>query len=467
MKLLHNKTINSAIWYTISSVLAKGISLLLTPVFTRILTKSEFGYYSSFVSWQNILVTVFSLELASTVLRARFDYDNKSFKDYVFSVSAFGIGFSVIAASISGLIVYLTGSNVLGIDNKYLVSLGLVIVFSPMIQIFQAEQRAEVKYKLSSAATLAFSLMSFLVPLVMTRLMDNKLDALIDGIAINAIIWGVILFLYYVVKSSKKIKKEYIKYALIISLPIIPHIVSANIMGNSDKLMINSMSGPEYAALYGVVYTCAMAVTLLRNALNNAWIPWFYKKMGEEEYKTIRGISDKYIIFFSLGTLLVCLFGPELVQILGGKAYSEAKYLVPIIMLGCYYNFLNLFYVNIEFYQKKTHMISIITIIATVLNLGMNYVGIKMFGYEAAAYTTAICNLLIVVLHYISTRNMNNAEVCNNKLVFLCSGVGVVICIGCRYLYDLDIGRFITIGIVGIVSVYVCLRMVKRIHNED
>ena len=89
-------------------------------------------------------------------------------------------------------------------------ALGLVIVFSPMIQIFQAEQRAEVKYKLSSAATLAFSLMSFLIPLVMTRLMDNKLDALIDGIAINVIIWGVVLFSYYVVKSSRKIKREYI-----------------------------------------------------------------------------------------------------------------------------------------------------------------------------------------------------------------------------------------------------------------
>ena len=105
-KLLRNKTFHSGVWYTISSILAKGISILLTPVFARILTKAEYGYYTSFVSWQNILVTVFSLELASSVLRAKFDYSDKDFKHYIFSVTLFGMIFSAICVTVGGMFIW-------------------------------------------------------------------------------------------------------------------------------------------------------------------------------------------------------------------------------------------------------------------------------------------------------------------------------------------------------------------------
>ena len=57
--LAGNKTLNSAVWYTISSIMAKGITVLLTPFFTRILSVSEYGEYTNFISWQNILVVIF------------------------------------------------------------------------------------------------------------------------------------------------------------------------------------------------------------------------------------------------------------------------------------------------------------------------------------------------------------------------------------------------------------------------
>ena len=320
-KLLRNKTFHSGVWYTISSILAKGISILLTPVFARILTKAEYGYYTSFVSWQNILVTVFSLELASSVLRAKFDYSDKDFKHYIFSVTLFGMIFSAICVTVGGMFIWNKSYLVLGIDSKYIIPLALVIVFSPLIQIFQAEQRAKIQYKLSSIVTLGYGLLSFLLPLALTKVLDNKLDALLCGIVFNSVVWGIAIFSIYLLKSGLTLKQEYIKYALVLSLPIVPHLVSSNIMGNSDKLMINSMCGPEYAALYGVIYTCSLAVTLLRNALNNAWVPWFYKKMTEKKYGVIKKISNQYILWFSLGTLLVCLLGKEIVLIMCVQQY--------------------------------------------------------------------------------------------------------------------------------------------------
>lgn len=452
--ILQNKTLNSAIWYTLSSMLAKGISILLTPIFARILTKAEYGYYTSFVSWQSILVTVFSLELASTVLRAKFDYSEEEFNYYIFSVTIFGVIFSSVCISIGAFGIGGKSIDILGIERKYVIPLGTVIIFSPLIEIFQAEQRAKVRYKLSSFITIGYGVMGLAVPLFLTAICNNKLEALLYGVALNALFCGGIILITNTIKCGRLFKWKYIKYALILAIPIVPHLVSSNIMGNSDKLMINSICGPDYAALYGVIYTCSMAITLLRNALNNAWVPWFYKKMSEEEYNIIRKISNQYIFWFSAGSFIVCLLGKEIVLVMGGEQYLEAAPLVPVIMLGGYYNFLNVFFVNIEFYYKKTFMISLVTVGTTILNIFLNYVCIMRFGYMAAAYTTAFCNFIIVLMHYFVTKKMNNKVICDSKLIFFLSVIGLICCLACIFSYNNVLLR-ITLGILSIFVILI------------
>ena len=412
---------SSAVWYTFSNVLAKAVTLLITPVFSRLLTKAEYGEYTNFVSWQNILITIFSLELGATVLRAKFDREQEgSFNSYVFTIS----WFSVIVTSALGILLMLANmsevfNHILGIDQKYLWMLCLIIIFSPILQIYQAQQRAEVRYKVSSVITITYGVLAFLIPYFLVRRSQGEdLTALISGLSLNTAVWGIGLLIFISTRKRGKIDLSDIRYALVFSLPIVPHLVSSIIMGNSDKIMIKNMCGAEFAAMYGLVYTCALAINLLRNSLNNAWLPWFYGQMNGKNYFAIKNISRSYILFFSCGSLLVCLLGPEIVMILGGEQYRDALMLLPIIMLGCYYNFLNLFYVNIEFYEKKTSMISCVTVCTAVMNLLLNYICIKKFGYSAAAYTTAFCNFCIVAMHYQVTRKMNNAEICDNGLIF-------------------------------------------------
>lgn len=461
---MKNRTVKSAAWYTASNVIAKAITLLITPVFTRLLTKAEYGEYTNFISWQNILITIFSLELSATVLRARFDREtDDSFNSYVFTIS----WFSVAVTLILGGLLYLVNTNawingIIGIDRSFIWMLCAIIVFSPILQIYQAQQRAEVKYKTSSIITIAYGLFSFLIPYFLVRISRSGLISLLFGLAINSTIWGAAILIYLSLRKREKVNLGDIKYALIFSLPIVPHLVSSIIMGNSDKIMIKNMCGPEYAAIYGLVYTCALAINLLRNSLNNAWLPWFYRRMTNENYSSIRRVSKIYIFFFSIGSLLICLLGPEIVWVLGGSKYQEALLLVPIIMLGCYYNFLNLFYVNIEFYAKKTSMISIVTVCTAIMNLVLNYFFISAYGYSAAAYTTAFCNFCIILFHYMVTKKMNNADICDNKLIFALSGISLVAFFLCRLLYNIFILRMMVILFVCVAAVVLLNRFKKQ-----
>ena len=70
----------------------------------------------------------------------------------------------------------------------------------------------------------------------------------------------------------------------------------------------------------------------------------------------------------------------------------------------------NLF-ADFEFYFEKTKSLALATVVGAIMNIILNFIFIKLFGYIAAGYTTLICYMLYTVLHYVFMR-----KICNNKL---------------------------------------------------
>ena len=70
LKLLINKYNNSsqgvkvAFWFLVCSVFQKGISVITTPIFTRLMSTSEYGEFNVFLSWQGIITAIVILTLS-------------------------------------------------------------------------------------------------------------------------------------------------------------------------------------------------------------------------------------------------------------------------------------------------------------------------------------------------------------------------------------------------------------------
>ena len=62
-----SKPVKAALWYTVCNFINKGIALLTTPIFTRILTEEQYGTVSIFQSWFNILIIFTSLNIFLSV----------------------------------------------------------------------------------------------------------------------------------------------------------------------------------------------------------------------------------------------------------------------------------------------------------------------------------------------------------------------------------------------------------------
>ena len=69
------------------------------------------------------------------------------------------------------------------------------------------------------------------------------------------------------------------------------------------------------------------------------------------------------------------------------------------------------FFALFEFYYEKTQYISIATVSGAALNIVLNYIFIKLFGYYAAGYTTLFCYVMFAVYHYYFMR-----KICKEKL---------------------------------------------------
>lgn len=84
-------------WYVVSSVMVKAVSVITTPIFTRILTTDEYGYVSTFATWYSLLLVICSLNLTYSIGRAKIDFPDK-LDDYIGSSQLLSLLVSVIIA---------------------------------------------------------------------------------------------------------------------------------------------------------------------------------------------------------------------------------------------------------------------------------------------------------------------------------------------------------------------------------
>lgn len=450
----------ASLWYLISNIVLKGLGFLTIPIFSRMLSKSEFGYYNNFTAWLSILTIVATLSLNTSLVRARFDFE-KDLNSYVTSNLVLGS-----LAVILFYIVFYFNKNIVekifSLDFRYVNIMFLCILFLPAYNMFQLLQRFEYKYKVVVAITLGVSIGSIVLSLILMKLMENTLTARIIGAQFPFFAVSLLLYIYFLMKS-RKVKTAYWKYSLAICVPYMVHLLAGNALSSVDRVMITNMCGAESTALYGMAYNIAMVVTVLWDSLNSAYSPWLGEQLNSKNYQGIKKYSYGYILFFSACLTGVMLFAPEVLYILGGETYVEAMYVIPPVMLGYFFAFVYSMYVNIEQYEKKTGGMAVATVTAALLNFGLNYLFIQKFGYLAAAYTTLAGYMFLFIFHYFLVRKMGFHIVYNTKFIIGISALISVIALLILVSYQFLLVRYVVLGVYIVAMGILCYKNRREI----
>lgn len=451
------RVIKSGIWYTISNFLVKSIGFITTPIFTRLLTKEEFGLFNNYTSWVSIMTIFVTLNLESTLISARYDFEKK-FDEYILSMLCLSSMSSIFWLLIMNIFPQ-NFSSMLGLNNTYINVMLVYLLFLPAINLYQARERYYFEYKKSVLISILLSISTALLSVVMVCIMSRKLMGRILGAAIPTILIGVVLYLWFLYKG-KKIKVIYWKYALPICLPYIPHLLSLTLLYSMDKVMITRWCGAEQNALYSLAYTCGMIVTLLLTSMNSAYAPWIGEKLAKKDYKDIFRWSKPYINLFFMFSILIMAVSPEILLILGGKAYMGAIYAMPPVTVGCVMKFLYTMFVNVEQFEKKTIGMAIASVTATVINFILNSIFIPKYGFIAAAYTTLFGYFVLLLIHMFLVYKMGLNHVYSYKHIFLILGMEIFVMLFLTIIYQ-SIIRYI------FIIAYLIIIMFLIIKNKD
>lgn len=454
------KALKSSVWYTVSNFLVKSIGFITTPIFTRLLSKEEFGLYNNYTSWLSIITIFVTLNLESTFISARYDYE-KELDTYILSVLSLSTFSAAIWFIVFGIF-HTSLVRVIGLDNAYICIMLIYLVFLPPVHLFQARERYRFGYKMTVFISLLISIGTATLSLILVLVMGNRLLGRIIGAALPTILIGVILYLYFI-KKGKRVSFSYWKYALPVCLPYIPHMLSMTVLNSTDRVMITWWCGEEDTAMYSLAYTCGVLINLFMTSMNNAYSPWLGEQLANGQYKKITQVSKLYMLLFLFLALGIMLVSPEILLVLGGKTYLEAQYVMAPVTMGCVCQFLYTMYVNVEQYKKKTGGMALASALAAFLNLFLNWIFIPKIGYFAAAYTTLLSYFFLLLFHMSLVKRLKLGEIFSYKCVFGVVLLGMVFMVAACFLYEMQTIRYIIILVYMIAGIYVVLRYRKKI----
>lgn len=448
----------AAFWFMVCSFLQKAISILTTPIFTRLMSTEQYGQFTVYTSWMNILLVITTLRLNYSVFNkgmSKYKEDRDVYTctmQYITTILAFAL-----------LIVYLLFHGPINSITELptFIMLGMIaeLISSPAISFWTLKKRYEYHYRDVVIRTFSMAFLNAALGVLAVTLAVEKGYARIQSVILVNLCFGIPIYLYNLKKGHFKFNIEYAKFALLFNLPLLLHFLSIYILDHFDKIMIQKMVGFGAAALYGLTYHVGTLMKIFTSSLNSAIVPWMY---GELEHKSFRKVDN--VVFATTGLVALISLGlsviaPEAIYLFAGPKYHEAIYVVPPIAVGMIFQFIYTMYANVEFYFDLNKAAMYISGVAALLNLVLNFIGIKLFGYVAAAYTTAICYLLMSVGHYLymvfGVKRATGAEPSFNAFrMFTVYGFVAGICILISLLYPYPVIRYSLLAL-GIVIVWI------------
>ena len=457
--------VKASLWFMICSVVQKGISFLVVPIYTRMLTTSEYGTYSVFLSWTNIFYIFATLNMSAGVYNnGMIKYEDRR-DDFTSSVQGLSSVICVLCTII--LIVFHSfWTRVLDMSLCFIILMMIQIFFQGPYNYWMSKNRFEFKYRSIVLVTILLAISVPILSISLMRVMSDRTLGIIIGTVITHSIIGLVILTINCRKGKTIYDKEMWRYCLRFNIPLIPHYLSYIVLGQSDRVMINSFCGAADAGIYSLAYQISLVINIVTTAIDGSFNPWTYQKLKAGDFKSIKKISNYLIGAFAIGVFGLILIAPEVLAFAAPPEYSAAKWVVPPVVCGCFFLFIAGTFMRVEFYHEKNKIIMVASVCAALLNIGLNAIFIPMFGLIAAAYTTLGSYMLFAVFHYFAMR-LTCKENCYHELPYngkmIVSMSLATMCISAFFmaLYDFVLVRYVVLFVIFIFAFLFRKRLVN------
>lgn len=437
----------------IASFINGAMNFITIPIFTRLMTTEEYGLIAQYNAWLNIIMVFATLSLSAGVYQVAMndysdDRDGFTFSALILSNICTCFVFSIILAFSNYF------SLLFRLDKHLLMLMFLYLLFSPAMSMWLARQRYEYKYNKVAVVSIISAVLSQIIALASVVLIQDENLGMVKLFAtqIVMIICSLAIYISIARNAKWKIHASYIRFALLFNLPLLLHYLAQYVLQSTDKIMITNFWGEASTGVYSLATTVANIAMLVWAAMSASLTPYVYSHINTKEYGKIRKVIKLVAIFFAVGCVLVAFIGPEVMYVLGSKKYISGKYLIPPIAATSLLAAIYSFYSSIAFYYHKTIFVPMMTIIAALINVILNYLFIPAYGYVAAAYTTETAYLIYTFLHFLNYRKIVGKEkIYDDNFIWSITLGTTLLCLSAGFLYECYIIRYIIVFCIIIV----------------
>ncbi|MBQ8472109.1 MAG: oligosaccharide flippase family protein [Bacilli bacterium] len=369
------------------------VSFLLLPLYTSLLSTSEYGSYDLLNTISIFLIPCVTLLMEEGMFRFLIDAKSEEDKKQVFSIATI---FTLVSFLVWSILIFIVGSI---INYPYTVYLIFYILASLLSSLAGSSARGMSKFKLYSVFCFISSLTTILLNILFIVGFKMGLSSLFLSYIIGNSLVSIWLFIkikmpkYISLKSLKKDKvKEMVKY----SLPLVPNSISWNAISLTDRLLITNVLGTGANGIYSVGNRFPTIINTCYSYFNLSW------KESASRVLNNKDKDDFYnSVYINLKHFLICVsiliiaFLPFIFNILVKNDYQEAYLYIPIMILAVYFSNLSNFCSGIFSAYKDTKILAKTTVVAALINLVVGVLLINKIGLYATTIATLIAYYVI------------------------------------------------------------------------
>lgn len=407
--ILRRPLLRQAGVYTASNLIGKAMPFLLLPVLTRFLSPADYGIVSMFLFSVLLLDPFISLGLAGAV--------TVKFYDKATDLPAYigtGTLMTVALAIPFELLVFLLReplSELTKVPPEWLLLVVPLIVARAVglivLTLLRVQGKAILFALVQNAQSAGLLLLSLLFVVALGNTWRGRLEA--ELIAWFAFAIAGLIALERSGWLRLTFVRPYARHVAAFGVPLIPHMLGATLMVQTDRLLLTSMVGVSETGLYTVGYQLTLLIELVAVSFNSAYTPWLFERLTVADDATKRRlVRYTYMQFAAMAVLAVAvaLVMPWVAGNLLGPGFAESGRYVGWFALGFLFSGMYYMITNYIFFAQRTGYLAVVTITIALINIPLTYVLITVNGGIGAAQATAISLGLSFVFTWIVSQRV-------------------------------------------------------------
>ena len=414
----HQELMKNTAYITIGKVCTQFISFLLLPLYTLLLTTSEYGTADIINSYTYLLVYVVSLQIEQGVFR--FLVEKRDVTDARDRTEIVSTGALIITLSSAVYFVIFMGVRKL-VSIPYAIFLFINVVavsFSGLtLQIARGFG--------DNIAYAAGSFISATVTIIFNVLFIAVFKCGAAGLLASLFLGNAacIVFLNFKCKigrsfSFSAFNRQLARKLLAYSLPLIPNCLAWWIVGASDKSVVTFYMGAAANGILAIAHKFPNVYITAYQIFNTSWTESAALHIADDDSEEFFAeITNKAFSFFSCLCAGMIAVIPLTFNLLINEQYAAAYEQIPLHMIAAFFNALQGMYSVQYIALKRTKQLAISTGMAAIINLAVCLALIRPIGLYAASVSSIAAYAVIIAYRIYDLRKQ--LKICMEaKLIF-------------------------------------------------